>query len=116
MKAVNVMRVVRAQRLLLQEQPVLCQENTVCASIKSLKSVVIYSLIKRLLTQTVSDTYFFTIHLIIFNSEHISVSRDALHCHEILRRTLEGKISSLLSQKDQKSEDTAAPIQGIFVP
>lgn len=81
-----------------------------------MKPVVIYSLIKRLRPKRLALLLRFTIQLIIFNSEHISVSRDALHCHEILRRTLEGKISSLRSQKDQKSDDTPADIQGSGVP
>lgn len=44
--------------------------------------------------------------LVMFNSQRISVSKDTLHSHEILRRPREGKISSLLSQKDQKNKIT----------
>ncbi len=43
---------------------------------------------------------------VMFNSQHISVSKDTLHSHEILRRPPEAKIASLLSQKDQKNEIT----------
>lgn len=43
---------------------------------------------------------------VMFNSHHISVSKDTLHSHEILRRPPEAKIASLLSQKDQKNEIT----------
>lgn len=43
---------------------------------------------------------------VMFNSRHISVSKDTLHSHVILRRPLEAKIASLLSQKDQKNEIT----------
>lgn len=43
---------------------------------------------------------------VMFNSQHIPVSKDTLHSHEILRGPPEGKISSLLSQKDQKNEIT----------
>lgn len=41
---------------------------------------------------------------VMFNSQHISVSKDTLHSHKILRRPPEAKIASLLSQKDEKKQ------------
>lgn len=43
---------------------------------------------------------------VMFNSQHISVSKDTLHSHKILTSSLETKISSMHSRKDQKNEIT----------
>lgn len=41
---------------------------------------------------------------VMFNSQHISVSKDTLHNHKILTSSLETKIPSMHSGKDQKNE------------
>lgn len=80
------------------------------------QNLVIYSSIK---TQTQRGLPFhlrlklLIMQSVMFNSRHISVSKDTLHSHVILRRPLEAKIASLLSQKDKKKWDnTPAHIQG----
>ena len=79
------------------------------ASLNSPKSVVIYSLIKRHPKETSPSTCIkklLIMQSVMFNSKHISVSKDTLHSHEILRKPPEAKIASSLSQKDQKNEIT----------
>lgn len=71
--------------------------------------MVIYSLIKRHPKEASPSTCIkklLIMQSVMFNSQHISVSKDTLHSHEILRGPPEAKIASLLSQKDQKNEIT----------
>lgn len=43
---------------------------------------------------------------VMFNSQHIPVSKDTLHSHKILTSSLETKILTMHSRKDQKNEIT----------
>lgn len=70
-------------------------------------SAVIYSLIKTQPQRGLAFNLHFKLLImqsVMFNSQHISVSKDTLHSHVILRRPLEAKIASLLSLKDQKKK------------